>query len=89
MEEKVEPKWCQRASKKRLKMMSFLIEKGIEIGAKMETKGSLEEPQNRQNSSIFRGPSPGPSKGGQLEQKGRQNEVKMELKWSQNGAKME
>ena len=69
--------------------MSFLIEKGIEFGAKMEVKGSPEGAQNRQNSSIFRGPSPGPSKGGQMEQKGRQNEVKMELKWSQNGAKLE
>ena len=64
--------------------MSFLIEKGIGIGAKMEPKGSPEGPQNQQNSSIFRGPSPGSSKGGQMELKGRQNEVKMELKWSPN-----
>ena len=69
--------------------MSFLIEKGIEIGAQMELKGRPEGLQNQQNSLIFRGPSPGPSKGGQMDQKGRQNEVKMELKWSQNEAKME
>ena len=75
------------------KSMSFFIEKSIDFlsenGAKREPKGNPEGPQNRLNSSIFRGPPSGPPKGGQMEPQGRQNELKMESKWIPNGANMD